>query len=83
MTRHYPDLGSASDWLKQMSHAARPSRSTTQIRAVMSHQTSFRGETSGSVVKCRLFYQARAYPPIVTVIRVSNTFQINLPEVLK
>ena len=91
MTRHYPDLGSASDWLNQISHTARPIRSTTQIWVVTRHQygisalvsqTSFRGETSGSVVKCRLFYQVRAYPPI-TVIRVSNTFQINLPEVLK
>ena len=27
MTRHYPDLGSASDWLNQISHAARPIRS--------------------------------------------------------
>ena len=31
MTRHYPDLGSTSDWLNQISHAARPIRSTTQI----------------------------------------------------
>ena len=31
MTRHYPDLGIASDWLNQISHAARPIRSTTQI----------------------------------------------------
>ena len=31
MTRHYPDLGSASDWLNQISHTARPIRSTTQI----------------------------------------------------
>ena len=30
MKRHYPDLGSASDWLNQISHAARPIRSTTQ-----------------------------------------------------
>ena len=28
MTCHYPDLDSASDWLKQISHAARPNRST-------------------------------------------------------
>ena len=67
MTRHYPDLGSASDWLNQISHAARPIRSTTQIWEVTSHQygisalfsqTSFGGETSGSVTKCRLFSQA-------------------------
>ena len=31
MTCHSPDLGSASDWLKQISHVARPIRSTTQI----------------------------------------------------
>ena len=27
-TRHYPDLGSASNWLNQISHPARPNRST-------------------------------------------------------
>ena len=29
MTPHYPNLGSASDWLKQISQAARPIRSIT------------------------------------------------------
>ena len=67
MSRHYPDLGSASDWLNQISHAARPIRSTTQIWVVTRHQygisalvsqTSFGGETSGCVTKCRLFSQA-------------------------
>ena len=38
MTRHYPDLGSASDWLNRISQAARPIRSTTQIWAVTRHQ---------------------------------------------
>ena len=38
MTRHYPDLGSASDWLNQISHAARPIRNATQIRVVTRHQ---------------------------------------------
>ena len=69
MTRHYSDLGSASDWLKQISHAARPIKSTTQIWVVTRHQygisalvfqTSFRGETVGAVAKCRLFSQASA-----------------------
>ena len=55
MTRHYSDLGSVSDWLKQISRATRPIRSTTQIQVVTRHQygisalvsqTSFRGETS-------------------------------------
>ena len=67
MTRHYPDLGSASDWLNQISHVARPIRSTTQIWVVTRHQygisalvsrMSFGGETSGSVAKCWLFSQA-------------------------
>ena len=34
MTRHYPDLGNASDRLNQISHVARPIRSTTQICVV-------------------------------------------------
>ena len=34
MTCHYPDMSSASDWLKQISLAVRPIRSTTQIWAV-------------------------------------------------
>ena len=38
MTRHYPDLGIASDWLKQIFHVARPIRSTTQIWVVTRHQ---------------------------------------------
>ena len=29
MTRHYPDLGDAFDWLKQIFHVARPIRSTS------------------------------------------------------
>ena len=67
MTRHYPDLGSASDWLNQISYAARPIKSTTQIWVVTRHhyeisarvsQTSFGGETIDSVAKCRLFSQA-------------------------
>ena len=67
MTRHYPDLGGASYWLNQISHAARPIRSTTQIWVMTCHQygisalvsqTSFGGEISGSASKCRLFSQA-------------------------
>ena len=38
MTRHYPDLGSASDWLNQIFQAAQPIRSTTQIWVVTRHQ---------------------------------------------
>ena len=69
MTHHCPDLGSASDWLNQISHTARPIRSTTQVWIVTRHQygisalvsqTSVGGETSGRVAKCRLFSQATA-----------------------
>ena len=66
MTRHYPDPGSASDWLNQISHTARPIRSTTQGSDASSVWTfyprfsdSFDRETSGSVAKCRLFSEAR------------------------
>ena len=61
MMHHYPDLGSASDWLNQISHVARPIRSTTQIWVMTCHQygisalisqVSFGGETSGSIPKC-------------------------------
>jgi len=38
MTRHYPDLGSGSVWLKQIYHADRPIRSTTQIWVVTRRQ---------------------------------------------
>ena len=67
MTRHYPDLGSASYWFNQISHAARPISCSPQIWVVTRYQygisalvsqTSFRGKTSGSVAKCRLVSQA-------------------------
>ena len=38
MKRHYHDLGSTSDWMYQISHAARPIRSTSQIWVVTCHQ---------------------------------------------
>ena len=66
MTRHYPDLGSASDWMNQISHEAPKIWSTTQIWVLRRHQygisalvsqTSFRWETSGGVAKCPLFSQ--------------------------
>ena len=80
MTRQYPDLGSASDWLNRISQAARPIRSTTQIWVLTRHQygistlisqTSFRGETSGGVAKCRLFSQA-------TVLFTSIVFKFHI-----
>ena len=38
ITRHYPDLGSVSDWLNQISHLSRVIRSTTQIWVVTRYQ---------------------------------------------
>ena len=64
MMRHYPDVGSASDWLISM---ARPIRSITQIWVVphlqygisaLVFQPSFRRGTSGGIAKWRLFFQA-------------------------
>ena len=58
---------SASDWLCRVGNLIQPIRSTTQIWVVTRHQygnsalvsqTSFGGETSGSIAKCRLFSQA-------------------------
>ena len=68
MTWLYLDLGSTFDWLKQVSLAARPIRSTTQIWLVPRYgisalvsQASFGGETSGSTAKClRLFQNPNA-----------------------
>ena len=57
MTCHHTDLSCASDWLKQISLAARPIGRTTQMWVVTCHQygisslaplTSFRGKTKGS-----------------------------------
>ena len=67
MTHHYTDLGSDFDWLKQISLAAQPIRSTTRTWVVPCHQyrisavvsqTLFNRETSGGIAKCRLFSQA-------------------------
>ena len=52
MTCHYPDLASASDWLKQY-----PDLDQYGISAVVP-QTSFGGKTSGSVAIFRLVSQA-------------------------
>ena len=93
MTRHYSDLGSASDWLKQISHAAQPIRSTTQIWGEMRHQygisalvsqTSFRGQISGGVAKCRLFSQGRNLTVIICFGRhghVNCIFSTDSPAV--
>ena len=68
MTRHYPDLSSASDWSITRGKFASTNKNHSQIWVVTRHQygisalvfqTSFRGEINGDVAKCRLFSQAR------------------------
>ena len=65
MMCRYPDLGSASDWLNQISHVARTIRSTTQIWVVNVISMEFlllflrrHLETISSIAKCRPFFQA-------------------------
>ena len=65
MTRHYPDLDSASDWLKiyfiQSEVLLREGNASPDIVVISARvpQTSFRAKTNFGVVKCRLFSQAR------------------------
>ena len=62
ITRHYPDLGTAFDWMKILLH---PIRSSISIWVVTCHQygisagvpkMSLREETSSVAVKRRLFF---------------------------
>ena len=62
ITRHYSDLSSASDWLKKIFLAARPMRIWVVTRhqygiSAIGPKTSFRGETSNDIMKCRPFSQ--------------------------
>ena len=79
---------SASNWLKQISVAARQIRSNTQIREITRHQnrisalvpqTSLGESTGGGVAKCRQFSRARRYinvlGAIACVASVSVWFQ--------
>ena len=67
MTCYYPDLTRAPNWTCRVGNLFQQIKSTTQIWVVtclqygisgLVSQTSFRGETSGGVAKCRLFSQA-------------------------
>ena len=55
ITRHYPVPVSASDWLIQFSHAARPIRSTTQIWVV----TCYSCNTHVTVSAMVCYYKVR------------------------
>ena len=72
---------SASDWLKRIFHAAPTTnkkhgpdlgRDTSSVVP----ETSFRGETSDGVVKCRLFFQAsaREASPFIEKIPLLNWY---------
>ena len=57
VTRHYPDLGSASDWSCREGNLFLPIRSTTQFWLVARHQYGIsavvlKTSTSGGVAKC-------------------------------
>ena len=67
ITRHYPDLGSASDYSCPVGNLIQPIRNTvpdlgSDALSVWNFcavsQKPFGGGTSGSVAKCRLFSQA-------------------------
>ena len=77
MTCHFPALGSATDWLKQISIAAQPIRSATQLWVVTRReygiyalvpQSSFFVQTSGGVAKCRAFPQAKFARAVFCVV---------------
>ena len=65
MTCHYPDLGSASDYLELISYEVRPDLGRDHghqcgISALVS-RISFCRETSGGVAKYRLFSLATSF----------------------
>ena len=78
MTRHHKDLGSTFDWSCRVGNLLQPIRSTAQNCVVMRlhqcgifalvSQTSFCGETGGSIPKFRLFSQAKATARLVIVL---------------
>ena len=74
MTCHYPDLGSALNYLKEISLVARPIGSSDKIWEVKRHQydisvlvpqTSFRRETIGGVQKFGCFLRLLKEPVVV------------------
>ena len=57
VTRHYPDLGSASDWSCHERNVLQPIKSNTSSVEFFAlvPQTSFREETNDGVAKCGCF----------------------------
>ena len=82
-TRHYPDMGSTSDLLNQISHSARPIRSTTQIWVVTRHQYGV-----SALVSQKLIWrgnQTKTWPDITSYLAkwILNNYFLTLPEVGK
>ena len=81
MMHHYQDLGtSAFDWPYHLGNLIQPIRNNTQIWVVTCHQygisalvsqRSFGRETRGSVAKCWLFSQAKAFPESTELLTFS------------
>ena len=82
MMCHYPALGSASDWLRQISLDARPIRSTTQIPVLGSAsvwlQHDMGMEFSCSFVRCHF-----SRKPVVSSWNVSCFLKLAAPWVLQ
>ena len=91
MTRHYQDLGSASDWSYRVGNLIQPNvQHVIGISALVSPM-SFNGEARGNVAKCRLFSQARDHRKCIywkkrknnTALRKRNTTQPRKPRQYK
>ena len=79
-----PDLGPASDWLKQISIAVRPIKSTTQILvvkrsrygiSVCAPHKSFNSQGNIGVAKCRLFSYATHLTATLWLVRVRQLYE--------
>ena len=75
MTRHYLDLGSASDWPCFNQSGAIPwiwvvTRHQYGISAIVLDVSS--REASGSIAKCRLFSQASKFWAVFAIVQIVN-----------
>ena len=59
MMHHYPDLGSASDWLSKFSANKKYFADLGSVWNFCTHLSDVIWETSSGVAKCELFYQAK------------------------
>ena len=76
MMCHNPDLGSASDWMKQISNQSEVlpdlgSGMTSGWKFCTRSQISFHGETTGCMAKCQLFSQVICFLLQTSCIHIS------------